>query len=180
MKKSKCKNPQCKKEFIKKNPLVPYCSQRCYNEANQKDSLKVCGRSGCENEFRPLLTTQKYCSNNCHRIDGKQAPKSKTYKINKQSKKHSKVLSKYSTIRKEFLSKPENKYCRVNRSVATQVHHMMGKIGYADDWARDNDIPLWLDVRWFLPVSHEGHREIEENPEWAKEKGFSLDRLKKN
>ncbi|WP_262885687.1 hypothetical protein [Myroides sp. LoEW2-1] len=36
---------------------------------------------------------------------------------------------------------------------------------------------LFLDTRYWLAVSREGHRMIEENPKWAKEKGYSLNRL---
>jgi hypothetical protein len=60
---------------------------------------------------------------------------------------------------------------------AVDVHHRMGRIGFADEWARQNEIILLLDKRFWLPVSRRGHREIEENPNWAKKKGFSVDRL---
>lgn len=74
----------------------------------------------------------------------------------------------------------ENKYCAVYPTqLANQIHHKKGKIGYADDWARQNNIPLLIDTRYFLAVNFDGHRKIEENPNWAKEMGFSIDRLEK-
>lgn len=59
----------------------------------------------------------------------------------------------------------------------SDIHHKMGRIGYADQWARDLDISLLIDVRYFLAVSREGHNKIEKFPNWAKERGYSLDRL---
>lgn len=84
----------------------------------------------------------------------------------------------YESVRQVFLSKPENKFCRLfPGNLATEVHHKKGRVGYADDWARRNGIPLLIDVRYFLPVSREGHNKIENNPEWAKALGYSHDRL---
>jgi len=59
------------------------------------------------------------------------------------------------------------------------VHHKMGRVGFADEWARENDISLILDVRFFLAVTREGHQWIELHPEAAKAKGYSLSRLAK-
>lgn len=62
-------------------------------------------------------------------------------------------------------------------TMESQIHHKRGRTGYADQWARDLDISLLIDVRYFLAVSAEGHKKIEDNPDWAKERGYSLDRL---
>lgn len=75
---------------------------------------------------------------------------------------------KYSVLRIEFLSKPENKICPVTGWEATEIHHKKGRVG-----------DLFLDTNFWLAVSREGHIHIEENTQWAKEKGFSLDRLSK-
>jgi len=97
--------------------------------------------------------------------------------IPKKSHKKAKYDKKYSAIRKEFLAKNSNCAVYPHRK-ATEVHHKKGRQHdiFADDWARENDIPLLVDVRFFLAVSREGHNEIEEHPNWAKKKGFSLDR----
>lgn len=61
--------------------------------------------------------------------------------------------------------------------IPTTVHHAKGRIGYADDWARENEVPLLLDVRFFVALCFDAHRYAEENPEKAKEEGLSFDRL---
>lgn len=60
---------------------------------------------------------------------------------------------------------------------ATECHHMQGRIGFADEWARENEVPLLLDERFWLPVSEEGHRMITENPAWAWENKYSFKRV---
>ena len=50
----------------------------------------------------------------------------------------------------------------------------MKRRGYADEWARENKVSLYLDKRFWLAVSHEAHEMIENNPDWAVEKGYSI------
>lgn len=45
-----------------------------------------------------------------------------------------------------------------------------------DEWARENDVPALLDVRFWLPVCDEGHRYYTEHSAEAIEKGYSLKR----
>lgn len=97
--------------------------------------------------------------------------------IRKRSLKGQVLDKKYSRIRKEFLSLPENKICPVENKPAIEIHHKMGKEGFADVWARQNNIPLLIDVRFFLAVSRDGHNKIEANPKWAKENGYSIKRV---
>lgn len=108
----------------------------------------------------------------------KRPQKPKKHKIKNATAKQLKLLSKYRKIRDPFMRDPKNKFCPVTGQLTTDVHHKKGKIGYADEWARINDIPLLLDVRFFLAVSRKGHEKIETNPEWAKKNGYSIDRLK--
>ena len=87
-------------------------------------------------------------------------------------------LKRYAPIRDGFLKK--NKRCAVYpEKKSTQVHHKEGRsyLTFHDQWAKDNDIPRLLDVRFFLAVSQDGHNWIEANPNAAKEKGWSLNRL---
>lgn len=93
----------------------------------------------------------------------------------KVSQKQSKLLSIYGRKAKNFL---RGKKCAVfPNQTATQVHHMSGRVGYADEWARENEMPLLLDERFWLPTSDEGHRMITENPVWAWENKYSFKRI---
>ena len=61
-------------------------------------------------------------------------------------------------------------FCQVKgcKGLATEVHHKKGRIG-----------KLLTDIRYFLGVCRECHNKIELNPTWAKENGYSLNRLDK-
>lgn len=97
--------------------------------------------------------------------------------ISKVSKKRAVENAKYTVQKIVYMAKPENKTCQVTQQPTTDIHHKMGRVGFADDWARINNIPILLDERFWLAVSREGHRQIEENVLWAKENGYSLNRL---
>lgn len=102
--------------------------------------------------------------------------KKKEYEMPKVSAPMARILREYKPKHDKFLA--ANKVCAVfPDQKATTIHHKKGKVGYADDWAREHDIPLWLDERFWLAVSMDGHTKIENNPEWAKENNFSLNRL---
>jgi hypothetical protein len=97
--------------------------------------------------------------------------------IPRVSERQSRYLRIYAQMRPKFL---HGKPCAVfPEQRATTIHHKMGRevVFFADDWARENDIPLLIDKRYFLAVSMDGHTFIENNPERAKEKSFSLNRL---
>lgn len=117
-----------------------------------------------------------YCSNNhyvsgdiCHICDQRLKPeKVKPQGINKVSKKRAKELPEYSVKKKKFLA--INSYCAVYPNLlAVDIHHKKGTVG-----------SLFLDERFFLPVSRLGHKWIEEHPEEAYKLGYSLLRLEKN
>lgn len=91
----------------------------------------------------------------------------KKVSIRKEAPKRAKENRQYSKDRAEFLSRPENQFCRVYPWLeATTVHHGKGRIG-----------KLLLDQRWWVPLSPPGHSWAEENPEEAKAMGISFDRL---
>jgi len=136
-----------------------------------------CRYSECGKEFRKHKTTDKYCSYACEIADNGFPEKKKSKPIPKFSKKREALNDEYLIIRNEFLSKFENKICPITKQPTTEVHHKAGRIGFADEWARLNNVPLLIDVRYFLGVSRNGHRWIEENPEEAKKLGYSVDRL---
>jgi len=85
-----------------------------------------------------------------------------------------KALREYSRKKQNWI---KGKRCAVIPHLpATDIHHMKGRVGYADQWARDNDVPLLIDERHWLPVSRAGHMRIEENPAWARKMGYSENR----
>src|SRR6185369_5031912 len=66
--------------------------------------------------------------------------------------------------------KKENPFCMAKLDGCTkrtdEVHHKRGRLGLR-----------LMDEKYWLPVCRNCHRQIEENPEMAKEKGFSESRL---
>jgi hypothetical protein len=84
---------------------------------------------------------------------------------------------RYAVLKAKWL--PGKMCCVFPHLPAVEPHHSAGRSpdGYYDEWALVNDIPLLLDVRWWKPVSREGHMKIEMNPEWAKEMGYSESRI---
>jgi len=139
--------------------------------------MKKC--RSCSNAFTPKYkTTEVFCSLNCAKEGKKPDLKLKSFKtIPKVSKKRQVENLQYQVLRTEFLAKKENQICPITRTEATTVHHKMGRIGFADQWARDNNISLYLDTRHWVSLSMEGHKFVEENPEWSKDNGYSLNRL---
>ena len=94
--------------------------------------------------------------------------------IAKMSKRLVKETRKYNNDHDEFL---RGKFCAVYPfQIATQVHHMKGRKGYADKWARARGITLLNDKRYWLPVSDDGHDWINNNHAEAVERGFCLPR----
>lgn len=114
----------------------------------------------CGKEFIQYNSLQKYCSYPCKMKYAK--PKG----IKPISDKRKTEIQQYTILRKEFLSDPKNQICPITKQPTTDIHHMKGRVG-----------SLFLDTRYWLAVSREGHIMIEENPQWAKENGYSLNRL---
>lgn len=142
-------------------------------QSNKEVRMKECADENCTNQFKPYLSTDKYCSYSCYRKNRKSLTDGKKTKnkieIPARSKSMINKMNEYGKLKKEFLSKPENKYCPVfPNKTATQIHHKKGRIG-----------KLLLDTRYWLAVSHDGHEKIERNPIWAKQMGYSLSRLSK-
>lgn len=97
--------------------------------------------------------------------------------IRKRSIKGAALDRIYLKKRKVFLALPENKLCPVNKRPTDQIHHKMGRIGFADSWARLNNVPLLIDERFFLAVSDGGHKYIEANTNESYEKKWSVKRI---
>lgn len=125
----------------------------------------------CETSFTPYSSFDKTCGDyECKKqfqsSKVKQEPKQKQKPIAKVSKKRQIEQLKYSVLRVEFLGKQENKKCPIMGTETTDVHHKKGRVG-----------SLYLDTKYWVALSREGHKKVEENPEWAKENGYSLNRL---
>jgi hypothetical protein len=89
--------------------------------------------------------------------------------------------SLYPTVREMFLRRmiEIDEKCPVTKipiDMSDDIHHKMGRVGYADKWAYDNDIPLIIDVRYFLAVKRVAHQRIELNRTWALDNGYTIKR----
>jgi len=83
--------------------------------------------------------------------------------IKQVSDKRKKENTLYSCLRKQFLT--DNPLCKVCGYKANEIHHKKG---------RENSLLIY--VRYFLSVCRDCHTEIELNPLWAKENGYSINR----
>lgn len=86
--------------------------------------------------------------------------------IPKRSMKRKTQELVYKELRRVFLSKKENQVCPITNEKATTIHHKKGRIG-----------DLLNDTRYWIALSMKGHEYVENNPEWAKQNGYSLNRL---
>ncbi len=132
----------------------------------------------CNQKFVPKVFLQKFCDDEecvsakleyqANKISGAK----KTQKpIKKVSEKRSVENLQYSADRIVFLGKPENKICFIegcNRP-ATTIEHTAGRKGFYDDWARDNNISLFLDQRFWKPCCGPHNTELENNSELSKQ-----------
>lgn len=93
--------------------------------------------------------------------------------IKKMSDKKRNEVDQYIPLRDAFLLR---KWCKVHGKpcIPTQVHHMKGKVGFADDEAREKNIPLLIDIRFWIPVCQVAHDWITEHSSEAIEQGYSI------
>ncbi len=97
--------------------------------------------------------------------------------IRKVSAQRSSQMFSYSANKAAFL---KGKKCPIYpMEPCTSLHHMAGRTGYIDEWATEKGITATMDERYWLACSVRGHERIELNPQWAKEKGYSVSRLTK-
>ena len=132
-----------------------------------------CGSSKIENREKMLCAS-------CNKLERKAAsmripddPKP----IAKQSEEMKRMMALYVRKKARWI---KGKRCAVMPHLpAVDVHHSAGRgiHAYYDEWAQERGICLLLDERFWVPVSREGHIEIENRPSWAKKMGFSEDRL---
>lgn len=133
--------------------------------------MKVCADKECDNEFKQYNSLQRYCSPNCQNKNRKVDLKLKPiYKIPKVSGKRQLLIPVYQTIRIEVLTEANFK-CFIDgcTNVANTIEHTRGRVGYADEWARENNITLYIDKRFLKACCFHHNGELENNPELSKE-----------
>lgn len=92
------------------------------------------------------------------------------YKIPKVSGKRQLLIPVYQKVRIEVLT--EAKFiCFINgcTNVANTIEHTMGRVGYADEWARQNNITLYIDKRFLKACCLHHNGELETNSELSKQ-----------
>jgi len=130
--------------------------------------LKVC--KSCGAEFKQYNSFTK-CK--C-KVSAPKLQQKKKYTIPKVSDKRKELNSVYEKVRIEILS--EAKFvCFIEgcKNVANTIEHLMGRKGFADQWARDNNIPLLIDKRFLQPCCLVHNGELETNTELAKKYQYS-------
>ena len=120
-------------------------------------NCKTCGK-----EFKLFRTTDKYCSPEC--VENKPQKKSAA-PIKPVSDKMTKELAKYRRLRSQYLEATPTCEVRGCNRTATDIHHR-----------RSRGIYLCV-VEYFLAVCRPCHLKIESEVIWAKEQGYSVDRL---
>jgi len=132
----------------------------CFDKFKAKYfNQKHCEKEKCKQDWRDLVLAKK------KEKEAKfPSKKKKTIPRVSQSRKMEEII--YSSERIKFLMLPENKVCPITGKEATTIHHKKGRMG-----------SLYLDKRFWVALSMEGHEFVEKNPIWAKEAGYSLSRL---
>lgn len=85
------------------------------------------------------------------------------YKIPPVSKKRKVENARYSVLRIEFLSKPENQKCPITGWPTTDIHHT---------YSGKDRAAYFLDTSTWIAVSREGHNWIHDNPIESRELGY--------
>lgn len=94
--------------------------------------------------------------------------KKKPQRIRPRSNKRARQEREYSKKNKQYLI--DHPICEVFGCCvkSTEIHHKKGRVG-----------DLLTDEQYFMAVCGDHHRKIELHPSWAKEMGYSLNRLSK-
>lgn len=138
--------------------------------------MKLCEIEGCENyTMNERVTMCATHAQEQRKLDKQLAkPPKEVKRIKKMSDKRRVDLVTYSKEKAKFI---KGKICPVYPlEPVTDIHHQMGRVGFADDWARSKEITLLMDQRYWLAVSRKGHDCIETHPSLARARGWSLPR----
>lgn len=132
-------------------------------------TTKKCKNPDCGRDFKIYRSTDKYCSAKCFNATVDKGIQ-KLNKVKPISDKRLAEMKIYAVERKEYLALPENKICKVDgcNRIANSIEHRAGRRGYADQWAKDNNISLYIDKRFWMPVCLQHNLEFENNPELSK------------
>jgi hypothetical protein len=132
----------------------------------------------CRTKFTVTRFLQKHCeSPECKIAEKKYQEEKRSGKMVKTPKAIPKFSDKrkvlnplYAKVRIEVLVEAKFK-CFIDgcTNVANTCEHTMGRKGFADQWARDNDIPLLIDKRYLKACCFHHNGELENNPELSKE-----------
>ncbi len=149
-----------------------------------KAKERPCENPECQKMFVPKYrSTEKHCSSSCfykmekEKQQDPEKPKKKKKQIPKMSKKRSKESRVYSGRRIVFLSKDENKLCKIRGTDctihATTIEHSMGRKGFADEQKRFDNVSLYLDEDYWKPACSNCNTELENNSELSKKHQLS-------
>ena len=129
--------------------------------------LKVCGICSRERLIWKNFQGIKYCQL-CWNLSQPKKLKKKSKRINPISLQRREDNKIYAIERVAFLL--EHPMCQVHiigcYNQSSQVHHAKGRTG-----------SLFLDKRYWIAVCDFCHKFVENNPTWAKENKFSLNRI---
>lgn len=130
--------------------------------------LKICKNKECGKEFKQYNSLNSYCSQTCKNKNEELKPK-KRYTIPKVSDKRKEINKIYEKVRIEVLVEAKFK-CFIDgcSNVANTIEHTAGRLGFYDDWARDNNIPLIIDKRFLKACCLHHNGELENNHELSK------------
>lgn len=126
----------------------------------------------CGTVFTQFNSLNRFCSYTCKaRYSKKQDKKPpKTPKpIRKFSEKRTLINNSYKVIRIEVLTEA-NFICFIDgcQNTANTIEHTAGRLGFYDEWARDNNIPLIIDKRFLKACCLYHNGELETNTELSK------------
>lgn len=121
-----------------------------------------------------------FCGTHNHAIRKADRTKVKELKsINKISPKRRDLNQIYAQRKAKYLfDHPRCEYHGKDCKGGT-LHHMAGRQGYVDDYAREHDIPALIDDRYFMNLCPTIHNWATENSKDAIEKGISISRTAK-
>jgi len=99
--------------------------------------------------------------------------------INKVSEKRKDLNQVYAQRKAKYLF--DHPHCEYHGKDCKggSLHHMGGRSGYIDDYAREHDIPALIDDRYFMNLCQTIHDWATENSREAIEKGISVSRTAK-
>jgi len=129
---------------------------------------KVCKLSGVV--WKQYNSLQKCICEKCLEVNRKQ----KIKPIKQYSDKRKELNKVYEKLRIEVLSEAKFK-CFIDgcTNVANTVEHLMKRKGYADEWAKENNIPLLIDKRYLRACCLHHNGELERNSELSKKYQYS-------